>query len=82
MELAAAARTGCGEVWTRRDLEALAAVKAGVGNQILRAWHAIDLQRRLTLELSGARLFARPLGRVVSGYRGTPLCPGRKRRNP
>jgi len=53
MELAAAARTGCGEVWTRRDLEALAAVKAGVGNQILRAWHAIDLQRRLTLELSG-----------------------------
>ena len=52
MELAAAARTGCSEFRARCDLEALAAVKAGVGNQILRAWHARGLHRRLTPELS------------------------------
>jgi hypothetical protein len=54
VEWAAAARAGCREVWARRDLEALAAIKAGVGNQILRAWHAMGLHRRLTPELSRA----------------------------
>ena len=43
MKLAAAVRAGCREIRAWCDLKALAAIKAGVSNQVLRAWHVTDL---------------------------------------
>jgi len=52
VDCSAAAGADSRIVLARDDLEALAAVKAGMGNQVLWSWHAIHLQRRLTPELS------------------------------
>ena len=48
VQLATTTRTNGHTFCAWRDLEALAAVKASVSYQVLRAWHAIDLHRRLT----------------------------------
>src|SRR6476620_6999395 len=51
IHFAAAVGTRCRQVRSRCDLKTLAAIEAGVSDQVLGAWHVLDLQASPALRL-------------------------------